>query len=137
MWIDGRASVCRARHWGGDATIGGDNRPGTHGTVARQGEEVPFTHEVDTTPPIPCRAHESAAPEVAKSKLPLTICLALMYALAASALAEAPPLLTVEYQITQQQVVGLVPEGLRIDFHLAGTFTDGIFAGATVEGVDY
>lgn len=71
------------------------------------------------------------------NRLPLTIWLILTLGLAASALAETPPLLAIEYQITRQQVVGLVPEGLRIDFHIAGEITDGLFAGATAEGIDY
>jgi hypothetical protein len=71
------------------------------------------------------------------NKVPLTIFLATTLALAGAVVAEGPPLVTVEYQITRQQVVGLVPEGLRIDFHFSGTITDGFFAGATAEGIDY
>ena len=60
--------------------------------------------------------------------------------LASSAIAQeaAPvPSMVVEGQIHTMNFVGLVPEGLRLDGHVTGVITDGLFAGATGEWIDY
>ncbi|MFU8889371.1 MAG: DUF3237 family protein [Trueperaceae bacterium] len=48
-----------------------------------------------------------------------------------------PTHMTVELQITEQRLVGLVPEGLRFDDISSGVFTDGLLAGTTFDGIDY
>jgi hypothetical protein len=42
-----------------------------------------------------------------------------------------------EAAFTDLVPIGLVPEGLRLDAHFAGSVVDGDFAGAGVRGIDY
>ena len=47
------------------------------------------------------------------------------------------PYFVVEVQLVEQNLVGLVPEGLRLDGHTRGAITEGLLAGATTTGIDY
>ena len=51
--------------------------------------------------------------------------------------ASETPYVVMEVQLGDQDFIGLVPEGLRIDSHSTGVITDGLLAGATTTGVDY
>ena len=42
-----------------------------------------------------------------------------------------------EAAITETIPIGLVPEGVRLDVHFAGTLVDGMLEGARLRGVDY
>jgi hypothetical protein len=73
-------------------------------------------------------------------KLVLAVIMATLVAAAGTAIAENEPTLpyiVVEAQIVGQDVIGVVPEGLRIDSHTRGVVTEGILAGATTTGIDY
>jgi len=73
-------------------------------------------------------------------KLLLNAALAAMVAIAGAVFSSEPigPMhMTSEAQLTGQNRVGLVPEGLRIDSYSTGVFTDGLLAGATYDGIDY
>ena len=74
-----------------------------------------------------------------KRLLLAAIMLALV-AIGGTAIAEdaaTTPSMVVEAQIVNMEVIGLVPEGLRIDSHTRGVVTEGFLAGATTTGVDY
>ena len=47
------------------------------------------------------------------------------------------PYFVMEMQLGQQDFVGLVPEGIRLDGHSTGVATEGLLAGATLTGIDY
>ena len=51
--------------------------------------------------------------------------------------AVATPYYVAELQVVEQNLVGLVPEGLRLDGHTRGVITEGLLAGATTTGIDY
>lgn len=73
-------------------------------------------------------------------RLLMVICLAALLALAGTALADAHGAAngySVEATVTAIHPIGLVPGGLRMNGHFAGTITDGLFAGSSFEGVDY
>jgi len=42
-----------------------------------------------------------------------------------------------EARFTELQMIGVVPDGLRLDAHFTGEVTDGELAGAAVRGIDY
>ena len=50
--------------------------------------------------------------------------------------AAATPYMVIEAQMVGQDVIGLVPEGLRLNGHTRGVITEGLLAGATTTGVD-
>lgn len=67
-------------------------------------------------------------------------CFAALLALAGTALADAHVAAngyTTEATVTAIHPIGLVPGGLRMNGHFAGTITEGLFAGSSFEGVDY
>jgi hypothetical protein len=83
---------------------------------------------------------QRAGQEEAMKKLLLAIGLAATLMVMGTAIAQdAPdtPYFVVEGEAVGQDFVGLVPEGLRIDGHTRGVVTDGLFAGATMSGIDY
>ena len=51
--------------------------------------------------------------------------------------ASETPYVVMEVQLGDQDFIGLVPEGLRIDSRSTGVITDGLLAGATTTWVDY
>jgi len=68
------------------------------------------------------------------------IALAVLVAIASSAFAQderAEAYMVLEGQIDASTVIGLVPEGIRINSELSGEFTEGLFAGATAEWASY
>lgn len=68
----------------------------------------------------------------------MVICLASLLALVGTAFADAHGgVYTTEGSVVAYHVVGMVPGGLRLNSHFAGTITDGLFAGSTFEGIDY
>jgi len=73
-------------------------------------------------------------------RLLTAICLAALLALAGAAFADAHVAAdgyTTEATVTAIHPIGLVPGGLRMNGHFAGTITDGLFAGSSFEGIDY
>ena len=73
-------------------------------------------------------------------RLLTTICLAALLALAGTAFADAHVAAngyTTEATVTGIHPIGLVPGGLRMNGHFAGTIIDGLFAGSSFEGIDY
>ena len=73
-------------------------------------------------------------------KLLLAAILAAIMGIAGTASADDAaevPYFEVEAQLVGMDVIGLVPEGLRIDGHTRGVVTDGLFEGFTTTGVDY
>ena len=74
------------------------------------------------------------------TKLLLTIILAVtsvMNGLAVADEATATAYLVLEGQMTGYDIIGLVPEGLRIDSYASYVVTEGIFVGATMSGTDF
>ena len=74
------------------------------------------------------------------NKLLLSTLVSALVAIAGSAIAEdvgSVQTMVFEGQIHTTNVIGLVPEGLRLDGHVTGGFTDGPLAGATGEWIDY
>ncbi len=51
--------------------------------------------------------------------------------------AHTTPYMAMEVQITGQDFIGLVPEGIRFDGHTKGVVTDGLLVGASLTAVDY
>jgi hypothetical protein len=47
------------------------------------------------------------------------------------------PTFVLEGQIVGQDLIGLVPEGLRLNGHTSGVITEGILVGATTNAIDY
>jgi hypothetical protein len=73
-------------------------------------------------------------------KRSLSVLLTALIATVGAAIADdgpAVPYLVGEIQITAQNPVGLVPEGLRIDGHTSWVITEGIFTGTTGTSIDY
>ncbi len=73
-------------------------------------------------------------------KLLLATIMAALVAITGTAIADdamATPYYVVEVQVVDQNLVGLVPEGLRLDGHTRGVITEGLLAGATTTGIDY
>jgi hypothetical protein len=69
-----------------------------------------------------------------------TIVLAVLVAIAGSVMAEderAEAYMVLEGQMNAHNLVGLVPEGIRLESYSSGEFTDGLLLGATGEWVDY
>ena len=69
-----------------------------------------------------------------------TVVLSLLIGVAGSALAQAEPAeahMVLEGQIHTNNLVGLVAEGIRMEVHLSGEFTEGLFAGATAEWTNH
>ncbi len=69
-----------------------------------------------------------------------TVVLSLLIAVAGSALAQgaaAEAYMVLEGQIHTNNLVGLVPEGIRMEVQLSGEFTEGLFAGATADWTNH
>ena len=65
---------------------------------------------------------------------------ALMAGVVGTAIAQDAPMPTFtthEAQLVRADVIGLLPHGMRVNSHYAGTVTEGLFAGLPVEGIDY
>ncbi len=74
------------------------------------------------------------------TKLMFTTILAAVLAITGTASGDEAPAhthMTMEASMTGVHVIGLVPEGLRLDSKTAGVVTDGLFAGSAVEGIDH
>lgn len=68
------------------------------------------------------------------------IVLAVLLAIAASGTAQderAEAYMVLEGRMNDHHLVGLVPEGIRLDSYSSGQFTEGLFAGATGDWIDY
>ena len=73
-------------------------------------------------------------------KLLLATLVAAIMGIAGTAIADdaaATPYIALEVQITGQDAIGLVPEGLRVDVYVSGVVADGLLVGAAAKGVDY
>ena len=73
-------------------------------------------------------------------KLLLAAILTAIMAMAGTAIAEdaaEAPYFVIEAQTIGMDIVGLVPDGLRVVTHARGAVTDGLFVGSTVTGTDY
>jgi len=74
-------------------------------------------------------------------KTPLLATLAVaMAAIAGTVVAQdaaGTPYYVAEVQVVEQNLVGLVPGGLRLDGHTLGVITEGLLVGATTSGIDY
>ncbi len=71
---------------------------------------------------------------------PFTIVLAALVAIAGTALAQderAEAYMILDGRIDSSVIVGLVPEGIRLDIELSGEFEEGVFAGATGTWTNY
>ena len=74
------------------------------------------------------------------NRLLLSTSISALVAIAGSAIAEdagSVHTMVLEAQTHATNVIGLVPEGLRLDAHVTAGFTDGPLAGATGESIDY
>jgi len=78
--------------------------------------------------------------EVAMRKPLLVAVMVALIAAVGNAIADdatATPYMVLEFQQVDQEFVGLVPEGIRLNGHHAGVVTEGFTAGATTRSIDY
>ena len=74
------------------------------------------------------------------TKVLLTTILTATLAITGAAIADEAPLPTyfsTEKSIVEYHVIGVVPEGMRVDSKTSDVVTEGLFAGNQVEGIDY